>query len=98
MYYHLECGRPRLGWSNDLYVPLICQGGWVEKPWGIWCLLNAEVGVSVALAHGWHAPNHGPKPYKFIGFGDIHGPKPYKFIGYGDIHGPKPYRFIRLGT
>ena len=27
----------------------------------------------------------GPKPYKFIGFGDIHGPKPYKFIGFGDI-------------
>ncbi len=29
----------------------------------------------------------GPKPYKFIGFGDSHGPKPYKFIGFGDIHG-----------
>ncbi len=26
----------------------------------------------------------GPKPYKFIGFGDIYGPKPYKFIGLGD--------------
>ncbi len=32
----------------------------------------------------------GPKPYKFIGFGDMHGPKPYKFIGFGDMHGPKP--------
>ncbi len=26
-----------------------------------------------------------PKPYKFIGFGDIHGPKPYKFTGFGDM-------------
>ena len=40
---------------------------------------------------------HSPKPYKFIGFGDIHGPKPYKFIGFGDIHGPKPYKFIGFG-
>ncbi len=31
----------------------------------------------------------GPKPYKFIGFGDIDGPKPYKFIGLGDIEGPE---------
>ncbi len=23
----------------------------------------------------------GPKPNKFIGFGDTHGPKPYKFTG-----------------
>ncbi len=38
-----------------------------------------------------------PKPYKFIGFGDIHGPKPYKFIGFGHIHGPKPYKFIGFG-
>ncbi len=34
----------------------------------------------------------GPKPYEFIGFGDIHGPKPYKFIGFGDIHGPSGRR------
>ncbi len=27
----------------------------------------------------------GPKPYKFIGFGDVHSPKPYKFIGFGDV-------------
>ena len=26
----------------------------------------------------------GPKPYEFMGFGDIHGPKPYEFIGFGD--------------
>ncbi len=26
------------------------------------------------------------------------GPKPYKFIGLGDIHGPKPYKFIRFGV
>ncbi len=32
---------------------------------------------------------HGPKNYKFIGFGDLHGPKHYKFIGFGDLHGPK---------
>ncbi len=44
----------------------------------------------------WSKAN-GPKPYKFIGFGDIHGPKPYKFIGFGDIHGPKPYKFIGFG-
>ncbi len=25
-----------------------------------------------------------PKPYRFIGFGDIHGPKPYRFIGFGE--------------
>ncbi len=29
----------------------------------------------------------GPKPYEFLGFGDIHGPKPYEFLGFGDIHG-----------
>ncbi len=28
-----------------------------------------------------------PKPYEFIGFGDIHGPKSYKFIGFGEIRG-----------
>ena len=39
-----------------------------------------------------------PKPYKFIGFGDIHVPKPYEFIGFGDIHGPKPYKFIGFGA
>ena len=39
----------------------------------------------------------GPKPYKFIGFGDLHGPKPYKFIGFGDLHGPKPYKSIGFG-
>ncbi len=33
------------------------------------------------------APKGGPKPYKFIGFGDIHGPKPYKFVGFGDPSG-----------
>ena len=27
---------------------------------------------------------------------DIHGPKPYKFIGFGDIHGPKPYKIHRV--
>ncbi len=32
----------------------------------------------------------GPKPYKFIGFGDDYGPKPYKFIGFGNIYGPNP--------
>jgi hypothetical protein len=38
----------------------------------------------------------GPKPYKFIGFGEVHGPKPYKFIGFGDI---KPYKsVVRDGT
>ncbi len=36
-------------------------------------------------------PKLGPKPYYFIGFGDIYGPKPYYFIGFGDIYGPKPY-------
>ncbi len=30
---------------------------------------------------------HGPKPYKFIWFGEICGPKRLKFIGLGDIHG-----------
>ncbi len=38
-----------------------------------------------------------PKPYRYIGFGDIQGPKPYKFIGFGDIHGPKPYKYIGFG-
>ncbi len=42
-------------------------------------------------------PHEGPKPYEFIGFGDIEGPKPYEFIGLGDIHDPKLYEFIRLG-
>jgi hypothetical protein len=46
---------------------------------------------------GWQAAK-GPKPYKFVGFGDIHGPKPYEFIRFGDIHGPKPYEFIGFGV
>jgi hypothetical protein len=41
---------------------------------------------------------HGPKPYKFIGFGNIHGPKPYKFIWFGNIHGSKPCKFIGFGN
>ncbi len=40
----------------------------------------------------------GPKPYKFIGLGDLHGSKPCKFIGFGDLHGPKAYESIRLET
>ncbi len=40
---------------------------------------------------------HGPKPYKFIRFGDIHGPKPYKFIGFGDMDVTRPYNFIGFG-
>ncbi len=28
---------------------------------------------------------HGPKPYKFIRFGDIHGPNPCKFTGFGRV-------------
>ena len=38
-----------------------------------------------------------PKPYKFIGFGDLHVPKPYKFTGFGDLHVPGPYKFIGFG-
>ncbi len=41
--------------------------------------------------------SYGPKPYKFIGFGDSYGPKPYKFIRFGDSYGPKPYEFIGFG-
>ncbi len=37
--------------------------------------------------------NPAKNPYKFIG---IHGPKPYKFKGFGDIHGPNPCEFIRF--
>ncbi len=47
--------------------------------------------------HGLPRPE-GPKPYKFIGVGDIHGPKPYKFIGFGDSRrapGRNPYQGIR---
>ncbi len=40
---------------------------------------------------------HGPKPYKFIGFGDMHDPKAYKFIRFGDMHDPKPCKFIGFG-
>jgi hypothetical protein len=39
-----------------------------------------------------------PKPYEFIGFGDIRGPKAYEFIGFDDIHGPTPYEFIGFGA
>ncbi len=38
-----------------------------------------------------------PKPYEFIGVGDIHGPRLYEFIRFGDIHGPKPYTCIGFG-
>ncbi len=51
---------------------------------------------------------HGPKPYKFTGFGDMHGPKPYKFIGFaswllfrfglGPWMSPNPMNFIGLGA
>jgi hypothetical protein len=26
----------------------------------------------------------------------LHGPKPYKFIGFGDLHGPKPYVIYKV--
>ncbi len=39
-----------------------------------------------------------PKPYKFIGFGDIYGPKPYKFIRFGAMDVPKPYKSIGFGA
>ncbi len=42
-------------------------------------------------------PQHDPKSYKFIWFGDSHGPKPYEFIGFGDSHGRKPYEIIGFG-
>ncbi len=46
----------------------------------------------------------GPKPYKFIGFGDMDGPKPYKFTGFGPTCkagrsiGPRRQRRPRLGS
>ncbi len=53
---------------------------------------NEELADAAQAAH-LYVPRR-PKPYEFIGFGDIHGPKPFKFIGFGDIHGPKPYKFV----
>ncbi len=32
-----------------------------------------------------------PKPYDFIGFGDMDVTKPFESIWFGDIHGPEPY-------
>jgi hypothetical protein len=55
-------------------------------------------GVRLPGGDGHANQGSGPKPYKFIRFGDIHGPKPYKFIWFGDIHGPKPYIFSDLVT
>ena len=37
---------------------------------------------------------HGPKPYKFIGFGAMDVTKPYKFIGFGAMDVTKPYNSI----
>ncbi len=42
---------------------------WVPGVPGSWILW-----VSVLM--------HGPKPYEFIGFGDIHGPKTYEFVDF----------------
>ncbi len=33
-----------------------------------------------------------------MGFGDLQGPKPYKFIGLGDIHGSTPAGNRRVGA
>ncbi len=52
-----------------------------------------DIGLPGRTSAGWESLEIGPpawpaggqicpKPYKFIGFGDIHGPKPYKFIGF----------------
>ncbi len=53
--------------------------------------LGLEVAVNgpeiVSLSH-WGRSGSGEQPV---------GPKPYKFIGFGDMHGPKPYKFIRFG-
>ena len=46
-------------------------------------MLMAPGGPPISVASG---PD-GPKPYKFIGFGDSHGPKPYKFIVFGPAAG-----------
>ncbi len=32
-----------------------------------------------------------PNPIKFMVFGDIHGPKPYKFIGFGVLRNTQIY-------
>ncbi len=41
---------------------------------------------------------YGPKPYEFIGFGDIYGPKPYEFIRFGDIYmAPNPVNLQGFG-
>ncbi len=80
--------------------PMNSQGMWVDGSVG--CVVAWTDGWVGGRAHvrgslvshrpcSCHSDIHGPKPYKFIGFGDIHGPKPYKFIGFGDIHGPKPW-------
>ncbi len=56
--------------------------------------MNLSSGLSSSVPQRTVGRGCRPKPYKFIGFGDIHGPRPYKLIGFGDVHGPKPYKFI----
>ena len=50
--------------------------------------LRSEEVPSKQKGHGpGRAPvrHNMPKPYEFIGFGDMYAPKPYESIGFGDI-------------
>ena len=83
-------------WSTCDIAPGISLGSHPVVPGpvaGCW-----PPGVRLPGGDGHANQGSGPKPYKFIRFGDIHGPKPYKFIWFGDIHGPKPYIFSDLVT
>ncbi len=63
-------------------------------------LLNPthDCGRPGRVQHTDFRTDHGPKPYEFIGFGDIQGPKPYEFIGFGAMDVAKTYDFIGFGA
>ncbi len=65
-----------------------------EVPWGPKANTRSRSRPGPSRGPGPYQDLVRPKPYKFIGVGDIHGPKPCKFRGFGDIHGPKTYKFI----
>ncbi len=63
------------------------MGAGLKRRYGLTSLMTALTVGSLSFILNLFVfvpPGPGPKPYEFMGFGDLHGPKPYEFIGFGD--------------
>ncbi len=74
--------NPRLGQTRVPGRPLGARANQALYP-GAGCLWQSGSGEALlSIGPSYRSPD--PKPYIFIGFGDIYAPKPYISIGFGD--------------